>query len=282
VGVAMKHVREPLPNVQHLRPEISAVLASVVERATRKELKNRYSTVEEMVHDLEQALAIEAARGAHLTDEATTVLRQLPGDTAGWVPLRVRNPRALLAILGLALAAAAVVLIVLASRTETGETGDAGPRHVASGSGVALAKFAGVKDYDPEGDQHESSASVRLAIDGNRHTFWKTEQYRDGLEGVGKSGVGLWVQTTKPVVGTELDLISPFADWEGAVYGANGTPPEDIGGWKKLSSTFTAQSENKVHLDSAGHPFDHYLVWVTKLAGPQAGIMELSLQAQKR
>ncbi|MDQ1680754.1 MAG: hypothetical protein QOI42_1613, partial [Frankiaceae bacterium] len=29
-------------------------------------------------------------------------------------------------------------------------------------------------------------------------------------------------------------------------------------------------------------PFDHYLVWITKLAGQQAGIMELSLLAQKR
>src|SRR5947208_3985278 len=63
VGVAMKHVRERMPDIQRLRPEVSSVLAAVVDRATRKELKNRYATVEEMVHDLEQALAIEAARG---------------------------------------------------------------------------------------------------------------------------------------------------------------------------------------------------------------------------
>ena len=37
VAVAMKHVREPLPDVQRLRPEISAALAAVVERATAKE-----------------------------------------------------------------------------------------------------------------------------------------------------------------------------------------------------------------------------------------------------
>src|SRR5437764_15270974 len=78
VGVAMKHVREPLPDVQRFRPDVSAVLASIVDRATRKELANRYTTVEEMVHDLEQALAIEARKGTHLTDEATTVLRALP------------------------------------------------------------------------------------------------------------------------------------------------------------------------------------------------------------
>src|ERR671925_751397 len=62
VAVAMKHVREPLPDVQRRRPEISASLAAVVERATAKETRNRYTTVDELVHDLEEVLAIEAAR----------------------------------------------------------------------------------------------------------------------------------------------------------------------------------------------------------------------------
>src|SRR3954464_11335740 len=133
VAVAMQHVRDPLPDVSHLRPEVSAGLASIVDRATRKELKNRYTTVEEMVHDLEQALAIEARRGGQLTSEATTVLSALPGDTAGFVPLRIRNPRRLIAIAALALVAAAIVIAVLATRTKTGETGDAAPRKVAAG-----------------------------------------------------------------------------------------------------------------------------------------------------
>ena len=59
----MKHVREPLPDVQRLRPEVSAALAAVVERATAKETAATATpTVDEMVHDLEQVLAIEAAR----------------------------------------------------------------------------------------------------------------------------------------------------------------------------------------------------------------------------
>ena len=45
VAVAMKHVREPLPDVQRRRPEISASLARVVERATAKETQNRYQNV---------------------------------------------------------------------------------------------------------------------------------------------------------------------------------------------------------------------------------------------
>ena len=82
VAVAMKHVQEPLPDVQRRRPEVSAALAAVVERATAKETRNRYATVDAMVHDLEEVLAIEAARTGETTGEATTVLRSLPGDTA--------------------------------------------------------------------------------------------------------------------------------------------------------------------------------------------------------
>src|SRR5215475_14304640 len=49
VAVAMKHVREPLPDVQELRPEVSATLAAVVDRATAKDLERRYGSDEEMV-----------------------------------------------------------------------------------------------------------------------------------------------------------------------------------------------------------------------------------------
>ena len=90
------------------------------------------------------------------------------------------------------------------------------------------------------------------------------------------------VRTKKAVPATELDLISPFANWEGTIYGANGDVPKDIRGWQKLSGSFTAKSENKIKLDTAGQPFDRYLVWITKLSGEQAGIMELSLLAQNR
>src|SRR5215207_8072966 len=41
VAVAMKQVRDPLPDVQRRRPEISAALAAVVERSTAKETQNR-------------------------------------------------------------------------------------------------------------------------------------------------------------------------------------------------------------------------------------------------
>ena len=121
VAVAMKHVREPLPDVQRRRPEISAALAAVVERATAKETANRYATIEEMVHDLEEVLGIEAARSGQATGEATTVLRSLSDDTADFAPQRLRHPRRTLFV---SIAALAIVrrhvIAVLATRTEKG------------------------------------------------------------------------------------------------------------------------------------------------------------------
>src|SRR6185437_14551148 len=52
VAVAMKHVRETIPDVQLKRPEISAALASVVDTATAKRLDERYADDAELIADL--------------------------------------------------------------------------------------------------------------------------------------------------------------------------------------------------------------------------------------
>src|SRR5215208_3724699 len=67
VSVAMKHVREDLPDVQSRRPHVSATLAAVLDRMTDKDLGRRYADVPPLVADLEEALAIEAARSGTAT-----------------------------------------------------------------------------------------------------------------------------------------------------------------------------------------------------------------------
>jgi serine/threonine protein kinase len=71
VAVAMKHVREALPDVQRLRPEVSSALAAVLERATAKDLDRRYADDLELIADLEDVLAIETARAGGATGFAT-------------------------------------------------------------------------------------------------------------------------------------------------------------------------------------------------------------------
>jgi eukaryotic-like serine/threonine-protein kinase len=278
VAVAMKHVREPLPDVQRRRPEISAALAAIVERATAKETRNRYATVDQLVHDLEEVLAIEAARSGETTGEATTVLRNLPGDTADFAPRRLRHPKRtlLLSVLLLALVGAAIAYFAT-SRTEKGAGSSVTPR--TPGLSVVDLPGKAAKDYDPEGDGEESAGESQFAIDGNRTTAWDTETYQGGLPGSNKGGVGLYVDTEAEVAARQLDLVTSKPHFKAAVYAAN-TVPGRIGGWTKVSSTVDDVAEDqRFELDTAHRRFRYYLVWITEL--PESGkvdIRELSLE----
>src|SRR3984893_5139507 len=105
IAVAMKHVREEIPDVQFKRPEVSAALASVIDTATAKRLEDRYADDAELIADLEDVLAIETARAGSATGEVTTVLRTLPASAQRRVPFRVRH-RLVAALVGLIVLAA--------------------------------------------------------------------------------------------------------------------------------------------------------------------------------
>lgn len=275
VAVAMKHVKEPLPDVQRRRPEVSASLAAVLEHATAKETANRYATAADMVHDLEEVLAIEVARAGETTGEATTVLRALKGDTADFAPLRLRNPRrwviTVLAILGLAIGA----VVYLANRTERGAGGASTPP--AKGlARVDLASSA-ANDYDPEGDDHESDDATQNAIDGNPSTEWDTERYSNGLEGVGKSGVGLFVDAGSQIAAKAVAVTTSTPGFTATVYASNDVP-KSIDGWAKVSGPRKAPQEGRIKLNTRGREYRRYLVWITDLPeGNKAAIQELTL-----
>src|SRR5919199_376593 len=91
VAVAMKHVREELPDVKKRRPEISAGLAAVLDRMTCKDLRKRYPDARTLQTDLEEALARQLSRTGRPTSEATAVLRTLPEGTRRRLPFRLRR-----------------------------------------------------------------------------------------------------------------------------------------------------------------------------------------------
>src|SRR5438067_3850934 len=91
VAVAMKHVRDAMPDVQAKRPEVSAALAKVIDTATTKRVGERYGDDAELIADLEDALAIETARAGNAAGEVTSVLRTLPSSTQRRVPFRLRH-----------------------------------------------------------------------------------------------------------------------------------------------------------------------------------------------
>jgi hypothetical protein len=272
----MKHVREPMPDVQRLRPEMSAALAAVVERATAKERKNRYQNVREMLDDLEQALAIEVARSGHPTGEATSVIRALPRKSAAMVPARWRSPRLWAATLALLAFGAALVLVGILIRTEEDKRPVAGrPAPAAPPTNV---KLTAAKDFDPGGDGHEHPDEVGRAIDNDPATTWSTENYTQGGGLGSKSGVGLYLTAQAPVAATQLDLWTRTPGYDVTVYGAN-EPGAQIGDWgKAIARVKGVGQKEQIKLNTAGQPRRYYLLWITKLPeGNKADVAQARL-----
>ena len=64
VQIAMKHLREEIPSVKEFNPSLPQSIENIILKATAKNKKFRYETVEEMINDVETCLNEE-----HLNDE---------------------------------------------------------------------------------------------------------------------------------------------------------------------------------------------------------------------
>ena len=137
VAVAMKHVREELPDVQVKRPEVSAALAAVVDTATAKRQQDRYADDAELIADLEDVLAIETARAGSADRRGDERAADAAvADAQRRVPFRVRH-RASAVLLVLVVLAAAVGLVVWLGTQRA-------PRHrQAPGEGAELVPVVG-------------------------------------------------------------------------------------------------------------------------------------------
>lgn len=283
VAVAMKHVREELPDVQQRRPEVSSALAAVLDRATAKDLDRRYPDAQSLIHDLEEVLSIELGRsGGPTSGEVTSVLRTLPAETQRRIPLRYRKHAAaftaLIAVIGAVLI---LVLVVLAAdKTERGTGGRAQVAQPPPGlKAVALGQRS-ASDYDPAGDNREHPEQTTAVTDGVKSSTWSTESYQGGV--LNKAGVGIMVDASPGVAARQLTLTTPDPGFSVEVYVADGTPDETPGegtGWTRVSTAMTTTARTRIDLDTAGKRFDNYLVWITKLGSDQerAEISELFL-----
>jgi tRNA A-37 threonylcarbamoyl transferase component Bud32 len=287
VAIAMKHVREDLPDVQARRPEVSSALAAVLERLTAKDLTRRYADDRTLIADLEDVLAVEAARAGHATGEATAILRTLPESTRRRVPARVTHPVRIL--LSLAVVAAAVVVVLLLAANHT-HRGTGLPRDVTPApAGLAAVPLAqdGAKDFDPPpGDGHEHADQANAILDRRTSSSWTTESYRGGFP-PGKLGVGIYVDAKPSLAARAIDIQTDKLGWRAVVYAAKAgaSPPSTLAGWgQPISPAFTmAKHDQRIDLDTARQPFRYYLIWITKLppasaaGAEQASISEVVL-----
>ncbi|MDO8211432.1 protein kinase [Conexibacter sp. CPCC 206217] len=285
VAVAMKHVREELPDVQALRPEVSASLAAVIDRATAKELRERYRSDEELIADLEDVLALETARAGSATGEATTVIRTLPRRARKRVPLRVRRPQVLALMALVAVVAALVVVIVVLNGKEagTGTTGE--PSGTADRGGqveqlvpIGLSQTA-ADDYDPNGDSREHADETTAAVDKNPTTFWSTERYDGGV--LAKPGVGLTVDVSPGAVLRRMVVRTPTKGFSADVYITPGDVPAGIDdpAWRRVATVPSVGSRQEITLESGGERSRHVLLWITRLppGGDHVEISEIAL-----
>jgi eukaryotic-like serine/threonine-protein kinase len=268
VSVAMKHVREDMPDLQSRRPEASATLASVLDRMTDKDLGRRYPDIPTLVADLEEALAIEAARSGHSTGEATAVLRTLPASTRRRLPFRLRHPLPVLAtVLLLAVGVAVIALLFKEGVDRTQRGTGTGNIEAPAGEKVVSVASASAKDYDPLGDDQEHPERATRVVDRDPGTTWTTESYSSGLEGANKAGVGIYVDAKPGVEAVRMEIQSPDSGWRTEIFGATGNDvPESIEtGWSRLGGGIVRSDHQRFKLAAAGERYRYYLVWITAL-----------------
>ena len=289
VAVAMRHVREEVPDIQRLRPDVSAATASVIDRAVAKDLTRRYPDAASMAAALEDVLAIEASRSGQATGEVTTVLRTLPGSARRRLPWRMRHPARWVALLVIIGVAVALVLVGLAGRAHRG-TGV--PPGVVARPGLTPVPLAqtSAHGYNPFGTGPENHDEIENVVDSDPNTTWSTEQYYDGtLKKAGGVGAGLYVDASPGVVAKALEIQTPTPGFAVQIYATDYVPPSleygnstslSARGWQgPVGESGYVDGHERITLNVGGKPYRYYLVWITTLPPNKesASINELTL-----
>ncbi len=284
VAVAMKHVREEVPDVQVRRPGVSAATAAVVDRAVAKDLARRYPDAASMVSDLEDVLALEASRSGQATGEVTTVLRTLPGGARRRLPWRMRHPARWVGSLALVGVVVALVLIVLAGQTHRG-TGTAAEHSTAHGPRTGAAQPDGRPRLQPVRHRPRKPRPDRQR---GRQRPQHHLEHRAVLRTARSRSPAAWASgctSTRPRRSPRkaLEIQTPTPGFAVQLYVANHIDLSEAYGSSKplerarLAGTGwlqrrTSTAANASQLDLGGGAYRYYLVWMTALPpGQQLG-----------
>ena len=246
VAVAMKHIQEPSPNVLDVRGDVPLRVAEMIDRALEKDPEHRFPTMDAFAAEIEASLA-ELDRGEDgavtmVVPAAQRLQRQRQRKPVSPLPL-------LIGLLG-ALAIAAVVVGLLTLR--------GGGQNVPVGAPITIA---GAGAYDPYGDGTEHDADAPKATDGDLGTYWTTEDYNSGLEGVKKAGVGLVLDATSVVQLSRITVVTDTPGFTAEIRATNiqGTPGQKVSDSRVVGRT----TRFAIHQPA---PKRFYVVWITKLA----------------
>jgi eukaryotic-like serine/threonine-protein kinase len=270
VAVAMQHVRETLPDVRQQRPEVSAALAAVIERATAKDLTHRYADDSEMIADLESALALETNRAGSADGQVTAVLDTLPPQTRRRVPFTVRHRSrsfAVLAVVAAVVAAAVVVAIVLGGHSGPANRGGNGGGTGSLTPVQLCSSLSCTNAYNPygKGGIAQNNSAAKYVVDGSPTTAWTTDQYYSGnLDG--KPGVGIYVSGDSAVAARRMVVYTSTTGFNAKIEATNQTPdPYHFTGWSPVGSATDVGGVQHFTLNTGGKSYRYYLLWITSL-----------------
>jgi eukaryotic-like serine/threonine-protein kinase len=254
-----------------------------------KDLSQRYPDAESMVSELEEVLAIEAARAGQATGEATSVLRTLPGSARGRLPWRMRHPRRLAAALALLAAVVATALVIALIHTHRG-TGVASNVRTESGLVPVPLGQTAARDYNPFGTGPENHDRVQNVIDSEPGTAWSTESYYDGtLRKPGGAGTGVYLDAAPGVRGRGIEIQTTTPGFAVQLYTSNsvnlsypyGNATTLAGrGWRgPIGASGYVHRRERIRFAGVNQRYRYYLLWLTSLppGGMSASISELTL-----
>ena len=274
MALAMRHVKDPVPSVRALRPEVPERVDAVVARMLAKRPQDRFGSMETLAAALESCLAEALEAQTRGRDEDTGVLAapkapqpdappatRVSAPPAREQPARAqptRSRRSGLRVAGVLLLAAVILvgnLLVLEIVFEDGLPGLPGLR---GGDPVQIQAEA-VSDLDPYGDGTEHPEAVAAATDRDVATYWTTEQYRS----FDKEGVGIVVDAGSRVALSQVVLVTDTPGFTALIAAGN----EPDGRFVDVAEAREVGRRTTFDVDTRGESFRYYVVWITGLEG---------------
>jgi hypothetical protein len=158
-----------------------------------------------------------------------------------------RTPVGIMLLGVLAVAAIALGLLTLRG----------GGKQPPLGAPVALS---GAGAYDPYRGDGEHDADAPKAVDGNRSTFWPTQNYNDAPS-LGKPGVGLVLDAAGLVQLSQVIVVTDTPGFTAEIQATNtlGAPPTPV------SASHVTGGTTRFEIKPGIGPKRFYIVWITRL-----------------
>ena len=262
MAIAMRHVRDPVPSVRALRPDVPERVDSVVAKAMAKRPEDRFESMDALAAALEACRA-EVVEDAQARPDEDTGVMPPDGRSSSTVrtqvasappPTRVTKPRRSgLRLAGLLLLAAVVVvgnLLVL-------EVVFDGNLPWSGGGDPTPVQVDAIADFDPKGDFTEHPESVAAATDRDPATYWTTEEYAS----FDKDGVGIVLDVGSRLALSSLDVVTDTPGFTAQIFA--GSERDGNLTVTDVSDELEVGRRTTFDIDTRDETYRYYVIWIT-------------------